>query len=111
METSNSLTCYNITDQFSISNNEAKLKYPVALITDSEINGTRNIFSLYGYTDHWGMSPKIFTTNSSVNYYTIGHYSLTSTDSQKNIRPVISLNNKSIIMEGTGLETNPWIVK
>ena len=106
------LTCHNLTDQFSVSNNKAKLKYPIALITNPEMLGTLNVFALYGYTDHWGMSPWSYSDNSAVKYYTIGsYYSINYTDSQKNIRPVISLKNSNIVVSGTGSESDPWIIK
>ena len=109
----NDLTCSQVTDQFSISNNKAKLKYPIALITNPENIGLQGSMALIPFKDFYGMTPwKYNDTSSIVYYYSIGsYYTLSTTGVQSHIRPVISLKNKILISSGTGSKTDPWIIK
>ena len=108
------LTCKNETDQFAVSNNKAKLTYPIALLTLPE---TR----LYDeYPEHlqignhyWLLSPDIFyvndgaimnfvkITNIPANGFITNYYS---------IRPAITLKNSINIVSGNGTATNPFII-
>ena len=114
----NSLTCSNITDSFSISNNKAKLKYPVALINNEEwenlnYNDLRRVGRAY-----WTISPSSFYRYGAENRYIYGegftsiNYSdLTSVKSNGGIRPSISLAYNNLIFSGTGSEEDPWVIK
>ena len=108
-----SLKCSNITDQFSLSNNKAKLEYPVSLITGSEFanissNDLRNIS--YSY---WSLSPNSYVTDS-LNITGIAYGGALHKNYSGNtfgIRPAISLAGFNTISYGDGSLTNPWIVE
>jgi len=107
------LICPNETDQFSLSNNKAKLTYPIALITNPEVENNINMKSWYSPAEYWGMSPKgFYTYGTYVYYYTA--YSMQSLNSIGNVfgvRPVISIKNNALISSGTGSESEPWIIE
>ena len=54
------LSCMNSTDQFSISNNKAKLTYKVGLMTSSEMNTLGNANAIKTGQYYWLDSPKYF---------------------------------------------------
>ena len=107
------LTCPNVTDQFALENNKAKLTYPISLLSSPEISiiNTPNILS--SNQNYWLNSPssisaedvggKCVGNNGSERYCSIY--------SQNGIRPSISLSSRIIINGGTGSETDPWIVQ
>lgn len=111
------LSCQNITDQFSISNNKAKLTYPVALITNEEISNINDSNVLENDARYWTMSPFGMTAGwgvfeSSVDGYpysygVMGGY----TRNSLGVRPMISLKNGTTFSSGDGSETTPWIVQ
>ncbi len=115
------LSCPNITDQFAISNNKAKLKYPVALMAEEENYNLSPSDSLESPTlalvstnfDYWTMSPYYFLNMgmymNAVNPN--GTSSVTATYAVAGARPVISLKSNVVILSGTGSEANPWNVK
>lgn len=115
------LSCKNVIDQFSLSNNKAKLKYPVALMAEEENYNLSPSDSLESPTlalvrtnfDWWTMSPYY--------YHYMGLYmngvndngtsSVTATYAVNGVRPVISLKSNAVILSGTGSEESPWIIK
>ena len=115
------LSCKNIIDQFSLSNNKAKLKYPVALIEAEEKYNLSPSTSLESPLlalvstnfDWWTMAPYYFLNMglymSGVNDN--GTPSVTATYAVKGARPVISLKTNSVILSGTGSEESPWKIK
>ena len=110
----NDLSCSNVTDQFAVNNNKAKLTYPVALINIEEwnsigINSMRNTGAFY-----WSFSPKHFGAAGATVIYMKADGSLCSdyeVYGGRGLRPAISLNSSVSIAGGTGLETDPWIIK
>ena len=114
----NTLTCKNITDSFSISNNKAKLKYPVGLISNEEWENLNDIDLRRIGTAYWTISPNDFYTYDANNRYiyadgftSINYTELTSVSSIGGIRPAISLSQDSLVSSGDGSENNPWIIK
>ncbi len=115
------LSCKNIVDQFSLSNNKAKLKYPVALMSEEENYNLSPSDTLESPTlalvrtnfDWWTMSPYY--------YHYMGLYmngvndngtsSVTVTYAVDGVRPEISLKQSAVILTGTGSEESPWIIK
>ena len=95
------LTCPNITDQFAISNNKAKLTYPVALLEEEEWNNSNNLSAI-----GWTISPYFFEDLAKVR--TGGGNTVVN---MQGIKPVVSLKNNITISEGDGSVTNPWIVE
>lgn len=117
------LSCPNITDQFSIGNNKAKLKYPIALIIEPERNaGGASLFKIdYWY---WGMSPIFYRYDSLayVSYVISGgdfnsgyFYNIDNVNSSDqnmiNVRPVIALHKYVEIIDGNGTPQTPYIIK
>ena len=111
------LSCSRQLDQFAVSNNKAKLTYPVALITQEELYNlapTEDSSPLRRTdTKYWSLSP-----DSYVSYYTSTRYvsnsgsmTFSSTHYPLSIRPVITIKNITTISSGTGTETDPWIVE
>ena len=111
------LDCQNITDQFSVSNSKAKLKYPVALLGWEEILNIRPAHTLiftqfYGW---WTMSPTFYyqmLQGMAVDLMgpSLGFTFETVDSNSLGIRPVVSLAPNVKMVSGTGLETDPWIV-
>ena len=104
------LSCLNETDQFSVSNNKAKLTYPVALMRSEErvtINSSSLMSTGSGW---WVMSPRMFydyarfssTNGSGAAITAYGAMSM-------GIRPYITLSDSVIIVSGSGTEADPWI--
>ena len=115
------LDCPNVVDQFSTSNNKAKLKYPIALITEPERNYSGSDL-LKIDTWYWGMSPIYYRYDSlpfvsyvltSGNFNSGYFYSIdnvSSTTSFANVRPVIALKNSITFSKGNGSNSNPFVV-
>lgn len=115
------ISCKNAIDQFSLSNNKAKLKYPVALMAEEENYNLSPSDSLESPTlalvrtnfDYWTMSPYYFLNMgmymNAVNPN--GTSSVTATYAVAGARPVISLKSSAVISTGTGSEESPWIIK
>ena len=108
------LSCPNITDQFTVSNNAAKLTYPIALPTIKE---------MYHIEQSLRANPSWYNTMSPSYYgynfarmrliYANGEYidnEFYSSSNSGNVRPMISLKNSIIISGGNGSETDPWII-
>jgi len=106
------LTCPNLTDQFAVGNNKAKLTYPVSLIQGEEVNNLNNP-SLLATGEPWfTLSPLAFG-GASMNVFFVdddgssqGNFVGISYD----VRPVVSLASNVRITVGTGSESDPWIV-
>ena len=111
------LDCPNITDQFSVSNNKAKLTYPVALLTHEELAFYRNSTAANNFRKignfYWDLSPHMFLISSNIRGIetsgAIGGYHFTGYSADT--RPAITLKNSISIQSGTGSETDPWIVE
>ena len=118
-------SCPNETDRFSVSNNNAKLKYPVGLLTADEIilagasgnSSTNNIkYYLYnGTSRYWSLSPGSFSyyfnqSNASVYNVTDGY--INGNAGTYGLRPVVSLKPGTEFVDGgEGTTTKPYVVK
>lgn len=118
------LSCSNITDQFSTSNDKAKLKYPIALITEPERNaGGQSLLKLDSW--YWGMSPVFYrydslafvsfvidnNTEFTSGLFYMGDNVNSSYNSNINVRPVISLKKNVKIIAGDGSYDSPFTIK
>ena len=117
------MTCPNVTDQFRVGNNYAKLSYPVGLLTADEIimagvvgNSSTSNTSFYLYNEsytYWSLSPSSFYSG------TAGVFGLGSRASGNGVynsyvgfRPSVSLKPGTEFVEGgEGTTTNPYVVK
>jgi hypothetical protein len=116
----NDISCANETDQFAVSNNKAKLTYPVSLATHEELftltnNNSSTYYSVLTKTNAWwwGLSPDYFYTyyadvrnvnsGGDVNGY-LGVYN------NNGVRLVVSLNSGAVISSGDGSEERPFVI-
>ena len=114
-ELNKSLLCKNDTDKFSLSNNKAKLRYPIGLATASEIDLIGNTNAMRIGDIYYLMSPKSFTNG---NRYAVifgmdqtNSWSGIVTTNNNRVRPVISLNNTAKFSSGDGSTIKPYIIK
>ncbi|MBR3145858.1 MAG: hypothetical protein IKF47_01205 [Bacilli bacterium] len=114
---SKNLSCKNITDRFSVSNNEAKLTYKIGLLTAPEANllnqaSARVTASQYGYIL---LSPSSMDHTGSYISEVKGDGSFSTSNVKTNTfsdyRPVISLIAGTEYTKGDGSMTNPYIVR
>ena len=118
-----SLKCVQDNDKFKISNLNAKLNYPISLITADEVamaggvwNTPNSSYYLYNGQYYWTLSPFYFAASyslSSVLYLstTGGLLSGNRVDVSYNARPVINLRLDVRITKGDGTALNPYVVQ
>ena len=119
---SNNISCSNITDQFAVSNNKAKLTYPVALATHEELytltnNNSSTYYDVLTKTNVWwrGLSPNYFRDNYALVCYVdsngnvYGYYS-DGVGNADGVRLVVSLSTGAVISSGSGTESDPFII-
>ena len=122
-----SLKCSQDNDKFKMSNESAKLDYPVGLILADEValaggrayyNGAyspNSNYYLYNGKYYWTLSPSDFVSNHSNAYVwsvmpsgSLGPWNFV-TDSL-GVRPVINLKADTLITKGDGTSLNPFVV-
>ena len=112
------LTCANLTDQFALENEKAKLIYPVGLLQNEDGNNTNIRYNITG--EDWVMLAILsFGSNSSSNNYAYIRIVSSSGGNTVNspvyysygIRPVVSLASGNTIVSGSGSMTDPWIIE
>ena len=122
-----SLKCSQDNDKFKMSNESAKLNYPVALITADEValaggrayyNGAyspNSNYYLYNGNYYWTLSPSHFISNYSLAdvWYVLPsggldpwHHVAISIG----VRPVINLKANTLITKGDGSSLNPFVI-
>ena len=122
-----SLKCSQDNDKFKMSNESAKLDYPVGLILADEVvlAGGRGYYSgayspnsnyyLYNGKYFWTLSPSIFDSCYSLArvWYVLPSGSLTpwrSVADSIGVRPVINLKADTQLIKGDGSSLNPFVV-
>ena len=122
-----SLKCSQDNDKFKMSNESAKLDYPVGLILADEVAlaGGRGYYNggyspnsnyyLYNGKYYWTLSPSYFASFSSYAY--VWHvvpsgslYPGISLRDSLGVRPVINLKADTLITKGDGTSLNPFVV-
>ena len=105
------LNCLNETDRFAVTNNKAKLIYPIGLLTEPERNLMTANFAKTGQY-YWGASPYGFVYDRArVRYVTVsGVYNYTTVYLSNGARGVISLKPGTKLENGSGTYDNPYIV-
>ena len=122
-----SLKCSQNNDKFKMSNESAKLDYPVGLILADEVAlaGGRGYYNggyspnsnyyLYNGKYYWTLSPSYFGSNSSFARV----WSVMSSGSLHpwfnvtysiGVRPVINLKADTLITKGDGSSLNPFVI-
>lgn len=107
------LSCTNTTDQFSISNNNAKLTYKVGLMSSPEMNILNNSNARKTGQYYWLASPSYFGSddaggrgvNSSGYMYSYYVYNTGG------VRPAVSLTPGIEYSDGDGSMANPYKVE
>ena len=108
------LACESVTDQFAVSNNKAKLTYPVSLLQNEERYNINTPSLMATGVYWWGLSPRHFSAFDSYvrNVDAAGsvgiYYNIV--DYVGGVRPVVSLSSGTVISSGTGDEDNPFII-
>ena len=122
-----SLKCSQNNDKFKMSNESAKLDYPVGLILADEVAlaGGRGYYNggyspnsnyyLYNGKYYWTLSPSRFASSYSYAYVwlVLPSGSLSSWRNVTNsfgVRPVINLKADTVITKGDGSSLNPFVV-
>ena len=117
--TNYSLACTNETDRFSVSNNKAKLTYPVGLLSAPEVwlayrNANYSSYYLNTGNMYWLASPISFNNNNASGRYvaTAGNISGSNVSiiSMEGVRPAVSLK-PGTGYTGDGSYTNPFVVE
>ena len=122
-----SLKCSQDNDKFKVSNESAKLDYPVGLILADEVAfaggrayynegySSNSNYYLYNGKYYWTLSPSYFDSNYSIaNVWLVmpsgsfdSGYSVTNS---LGVRPVINLRADAAITKGDGSSLNPFVV-
>ena len=106
------LKCDNPTDQFSINNEIAKIKYPIGLPTKTEMNLLNSDILRKTKQTYWLSSPYSYK-DTSEQYQIREDGKITYSDLIQNsgIRPVISLKEKIEFTEGNGSMELPYVIE
>ena len=107
------LSCTNTTDQFSISNNNAKLTYKVGLMSSPEMNILNNSNARKTGQVYWLASPNYFNDSSARGryVYTGGNMGYYYVNDVYGVRPAVSLTPGTRYSDGDGSMANPYIVE
>ena len=117
-----SLKCTQNNDNFKVSNTNAKLDYPIALITADETaiaggvyNTPNSNYYLYNGQYFWTLTPSYFSPSSSLaGVWTMSHLGglipWNFVTNSFGIRPVINLKSDTLITKGDGTALNPFTV-
>ena len=102
--------CPNETDKFSLTNPKARLKYPVGLLTTSEIKSL-NKGIVTGTVEHyWLMSPQNFDSASGVNIAGFAGTGYSTVSGSLGLRPVISLSPGIVYAYGDDSMEYPYYI-
>ena len=106
------LSCTNTTDQFSISNNNAKLTYKVGLMSSPEMNILNNSNARKTGQVYWLASPNYFNDSSARGryVYTGGNMGYYYVNDVYGVRPAVSLTPGTRYSDGDGSMANPYVV-
>ena len=107
------LSCTNTTDQFSISNNNAKLTYKVGLMSSPEMNILNNSNARKTGQYYWLASPFYFYRDYAVGrrVYTNGDMAGNYVNYTNGVRPAVSLTPGIEYSDGDGSMANPYKVE
>ena len=117
------LKCPQNNDKFKVSNERAKLYYPISLITVDEVamaggvyNTENSSYYLYNGQYFWTLSPSLFVSDYSLaevwSISPLGNLiSWSGVYFSFGIRPVINLKSDVKISSGDGTSIAPYIVK
>ena len=106
------LSCTNTTDQFSVSNNNAKLTYKVGLMSAPEMNILNNSNARQTRQSYWLASPGSFYGNyaDGRDVFAGGAMIGYSVSYALGVRPAVSLTPGTLYSDGDGSMANPYVV-
>ena len=109
----NDLSCTNVMDQFSVSNNKAKLTYKVGLMSKPEMNILNNNNARRSERDYWLASPGYIDLSGSFSssVYSLGSMYSGYLARSFGVRPAVSLVAGTEYSSGDGSMANPYVVK
>ncbi len=109
---STDLLCTATTNNFSVSNSYAKLKYPVALISSNELNLLGGSLARVTGSAYWTMTPNYYGPDVADVRFIASNGYLSYNYAYKNygVRPAISLASGTSYVSGDGSMTNPYVV-
>ena len=105
------LSCTNIADRFSVSNNNAKLTYKVGLMSNPEMNILNNYNALKTGKSYWLASPNLFDDTEASGRFVTESGNLSSTTINGwtlGVRPSVSLTPGIEYSDGDGSMANPY---
>ena len=122
-----SLKCSQNNDKFKMSNESAKLDYPVGLILADEValaggrgsyngeNSPNSNYYLYNGKSYWTLSPSgFFSDYSSARVWNVmssgGLDPWNNVSNSYGVRPVINLKADTLITKGDGTALNPFVI-
>ena len=107
------LSCTNTTDQFSISNNNAKLTYKVGLMSSPEMNILNNSNARKTGQYYWLASPYFsdYSGAGGRSVYSNGSMSYNNVRNTGGVRPAVSLTPGIEYSDGDGSMANPYKVE
>ena len=108
-----SLVCANETDQFSMSNPKAKLKYPIGLLSLPELS-----LSGYGSSHYYNNGQYVWLASPVYFYDYYAYVGMAYSDGlsvgyvyySRGVRPSVSLKPKTYFSSGDGSFTNPFVI-
>ena len=105
------LNCVNETDRFAVTNNKAKLTYPIGLLTEPERILITSNFAKTGQT-YRGASPNGFNDSYALvrGVSATGGYSYNTVHGSNGARGVVSLRPGTKLENGSGTYTDPYVV-
>ena len=114
-----SLKCSQDNDKFKVSNNIAKLIYPVSTISADEVAMAGGVYPtantkyyLYNNKPYWTITPSIFDPYYSISFIcyisSSGEINGSPTEAKYGVRPVINLKSDIKIIKGDGSSINPY---
>ena len=115
--TNYSLVCGSVTDQFRVGNAKAPLKYPVGLLTASEVwlaykDPSSSTYYLNTGQFYWLGSPSFFSSGASGhgvnNQGSVGNFKVSFS---RGARPSVSLKPGTVFASGDGSYTSPFLIE
>ena len=118
-----SLKCIKDTDKFRMSNESAKLDYPIALITGDEVALAGGGFNMPNSNYYWHNGQNFWTISSAtfeaacsygLVWFVLPNGGVTRWNNVANsfgVRPVINLKADTQIIKGDGTSLNPYVVQ
>ena len=109
--TTNDLSCTNITDQYSVTNPNALLTYKVGLISSGEM--LFNSYAIKTGQNYWVAAPNSFQNDFVFSSYvnSNGYINYDIVNKRNGVRPAVSLAPGTEYSDGDGSMENPYVVK